>query len=111
MPTALLVLSLLGLFLTANALRPRARSSWFAVPSFFLAWPVGELAPQVIVLQAIGALVLVALGALDGPPGWVGLVLALVSWAGLSVLVRQAGRTDELVEVCLLYTSPSPRDS
>ena len=101
MPTALLVLSLLGLFLTANALRPRARGSWFAVPSFFLAWPVGELAPQVIVLQALGVLVLVAFGALDGPQGWAGVVRALVSWAGLSVLVRQAGRTDELVEVAL----------
>lgn len=101
MPTVLLVLSVVGLFLTANALRPRARGSWFAVPSFFLAWPVGELAPQVIVLQALGALVLILLGALAEPAGWVGLALAVVSWAGLAVLVRQAGQTDHRVEVAL----------
>ena len=98
----LLVLSVVGLFLTANALRPRARGSWFAVPSFFLAWPVGELAPQVIVLQALGALVLIAARAgSTNPPGWVGLGLAVVSWAGLAVLVRQAGHTDDRVEVAL----------
>lgn len=101
MPTVLLVLSLVGLFGTANALRPRVRGSWFAVPSFFLAWPVGELAPQVIVLQALGTLVLVLLGALDGPEGWVGLGLAVVSWGGLAYLVKAAGRTDDLVEVAL----------
>ena len=101
MPTVLLVLSVVGLFLTANALRPRARGSWFAVPSFFLAWPVGELAPQVIVLQALGALVLFLLGGLATPVGWVGLALAVVSWAGLAVLVHQAGQTDDRVEVAL----------
>ena len=101
MPTVLLVLSVVGLFLTANALRPRARGSWFAVPSFFLAWPVGELAPQVIVLQALGALVLFLLGGLATPAGWVGLALAVVSWAGLAVLVHQAGQTDDRVEVAL----------
>ncbi|MFN8024929.1 MAG: alpha/beta hydrolase [Acidimicrobiia bacterium] len=101
MATALLVLGVVGIFCTANALRPRVRGSWFAVPSFFVAWPVGELAPQVIVLQALGALVLILLGALDSWPGWVGLGLGLVSWAGLAVLVRQAGRTDDLVEVAL----------
>jgi acetyl esterase/lipase len=100
-PTVLLVLSVVGLFLTANALRPRARGSWFAVPSFFLAWPVGELAPQVIVLQALGALVLVILGALDEPAGWVGLGLGVASWAALLVLVRQAGRTDDLTDRAL----------
>jgi acetyl esterase/lipase len=100
-PTVLLVLGVVGACCTANALRPRVRGSWFAVPSFFLAWPVGELAPQVIVVQALGALVLVLLGALDGIQGWVGLGLALVSWAGLAVLMRQAGRTDDRVEVAL----------
>jgi acetyl esterase/lipase len=100
-PTVLLVLGVVGVCCTANALRPRIRGSWFAVPSFFLAWWVGELAAQVIVVQALGALVLVLLGALDGPEGWVGLGLALVSWAGLAVLVAQAGRTDEEVEVAL----------
>lgn len=97
----LCVLGVVGILCTANALRPRVRGSWFAVPSFFLAWPVGELAPQVIVLQALGALVLILLGALDGPEGWIGLGLGVVSWAGLAVLVRQAGRTDDLVEVAL----------
>jgi len=100
-PTVLLVLSVVGLLLTANALRPRVRGSWFAVPSFFLAWPTGELAPQVIVLQAVGALVLILLGALDGIAGWVGLGLAVVSWAGLAALVRQAGQTDDRVQVAL----------
>ena len=101
MATVLLVLSVVGLLLTANALRPRVRGSWFAVPSFFLAWPTGELAPQVIVLQALGALVMILLGALDGTAGWVGLGLAVVSWVGLAALVRQAGQTDDRVEVAL----------
>jgi acetyl esterase/lipase len=100
-PTAFLTLSLVGLVLTANARWPRPRRSVLAVPSFFLAWPVGELAPQVIVVQALGALVLVLLGALSGVEGWIALGLTLVSWAGLLVLIRQAGRTDDVVAAAL----------
>ena len=56
----------------SNAFRPSSRWQLLGV-SFFAAWLTGELAIWTIVLQAIGTVVFVALGALDAWPGWVGL--------------------------------------
>jgi acetyl esterase/lipase len=101
LPTTLLVLSLIGALLTANALLPRDRRSVFAVPSFFAAWPTTELAPQFLFVQVLGAAVLVELGALDDPAGVVALGIAIASWAGLVTIARRALRSGTVVEEAL----------
>jgi acetyl esterase/lipase len=100
-PTVFLVLSIVGLGLTANARFPRRPGSILAVPSFFAAWPVSELAPQVLVVQVVGATVLVAAGALRSTAGLVALALALVSWAGLLAIARESARSSGVVERAL----------
>ncbi len=101
MPTAFLVLSVLGLLLTLNAWFPRRCGSLLAAPSFFAAWPTTELAPQFLVIQVVGAVVLVWAGALDGAAGYAALVLAIVSWAGLVGIARQAARSFVVVDRAL----------
>lgn len=91
-PWLLLALSLIGAWFTFNAFRPSSRWQLIGV-SFFAAWLTGELAIWTIVLQAIGAGVLVALGALDAWPGWLGLGITLVSWVGLLVLSAVSRRS------------------
>jgi acetyl esterase/lipase len=100
-PTAFLVLSLLGLLLTLNARFPRPCGSVFAGPSFFAAWPTTELAPQYLVIQVLGAAALVWAGAFDGPAGYLAIAIAVVSWAGLVVIARQAARSFVVVERAL----------
>jgi acetyl esterase/lipase len=100
-PTAFLVLSVLGLLLTLNAWFPRRCGSLLAAPSFFAAWPTTELAPQFLVIQVVGAIVLVWAGALDGAAGYAALVLAIVSWAGLVGIARQAARSFVVVDRAL----------
>jgi acetyl esterase/lipase len=99
--TAFLVLSIVGLGLTANARFPRRPASRFAVPSFFAAWPTIELAPQFLVVQFVGALLFARAGALDSARGVVALALAVVSWIGLVVLSRQSARAGAVVERAL----------
>jgi acetyl esterase/lipase len=101
-PATFLALSLFGAVLTLNAYRPRRRDSLFVVPSFFAGWITGELAPQVLVVQVAGAVALAWSGALEGSAGWLGLGLAVVSWAGLVGLARRAGRSRPVVEAALV---------
>ena len=103
-PTAFLVVSLVGGALTLNAWCPRGRGSRFAVPSFFAAWPVTELAPQFLAVELVGAAVFVSLGALDATTGFVALGIALVSWAGLVAIARRAADSSAVVERALADT-------
>jgi hypothetical protein len=48
-PTAYLIVSLVGAAFTLNAYFPRDRRSVFVVPSFFAAWLTDELAVQHLV--------------------------------------------------------------
>jgi acetyl esterase/lipase len=97
-----LALSAFGALLTLNAYRPRRRDSIFVLPSFFAAWPTTELAPQFLVVQVLGTLAFVWSGALDEVVGWIGLALAVISWAGLVGIARGAGRSRTLVEAALV---------
>lgn len=95
------VLSIVGLLLTANACFPRRAGSLLAVPSFFAAWPTSELAPQFLVVQVVGAGVLIGAGALDSTAGVVALALAITSWAGLVALACESARSGRVVEAAL----------
>ncbi len=98
---AFLALSLFGAVLTLNARFPRTRRSIFAVPSFFAAWPVTELAPQILFVQVLGAAVFVRQGALHDGTGRVALGLAVVSWVGLVAIARCAASSGVVVERAL----------
>ena len=70
--TLLLILGILALVGVVNALRP-VRNLAFALPSWVAAWMTVELAPFLVAFDVVAAAVLVALGALDRPTGWIGL--------------------------------------
>ncbi len=69
--------------------------------SFLAGWLTDELAPHQLALQAFVVVVLVALGALSHPVGWVGLGLAGLAWAGLAVSLGRSRRAGEQLESAL----------
>ncbi|HEY7948113.1 MAG TPA: alpha/beta hydrolase [Acidimicrobiales bacterium] len=77
--------SLLGAALVLNAFRP-LRHEYLLVPSFFAGWYTGEMPVWHIVWQVAATAVFALLGAFGSWPGWVGLAVALCSWAGLGIL-------------------------
>ncbi|MEN8235393.1 MAG: hypothetical protein ABFR89_10790, partial [Actinomycetota bacterium] len=85
---ALLVLAAWSAAATFNALRP-FRHDWLLLPSMVWSWLVIGLHFQHVVVQVVLAAVLVSLGALVGPVGWIGLAVLLVSWAGSIVLLAR----------------------
>lgn len=95
-----LVVSALGALFTLNAYRP-FRFSLGLVTAFFASWLTIELAGHHLVWQAVATVVFARLGAFDHWPGWLGLAVTLVSWAGLAGLVRSARRVETEVETAL----------
>jgi acetyl esterase/lipase len=93
MPWLLLLLSLWGALGTLAAYHPSRHGRLRFVLSFFVGFITIELAPHIVAWQVAGAAVLVALGALDSWPGWLGLAIAVVSWTLLLVCVMQARRS------------------
>jgi acetyl esterase/lipase len=91
-----LIVSTIGLCFTATALRPPRRPEWLMPPAFFAAWLTTELAVWHLVWQLVATIVFIALGALDGWLGWVGLGLTLVSWWGLVHIVSASRRTSRV---------------
>jgi acetyl esterase/lipase len=59
---------------------------------FFTGWFVGELALQVLALQAIATILFVQAGVLESTPGRVGLIATLLSWALLIAAHRRSIR-------------------
>ena len=101
LPVLFLLATAVGAMFTMNALRP-ARRWWPLVgPGFFASWITGELAPHHLFWQAIATALFVWAGALAGWPGWVALVVVLVSWMGLFVLVSEARRSRGVVSAAL----------
>lgn len=88
MPTAYLVVSLIGLVFTLNAFRP-VRVEALAIFSFFSGWITSELPLHHLAWQAVAMAAFAVGGAFDGWQGWLGLAVTLVSWAGLVALARQ----------------------
>jgi acetyl esterase/lipase len=93
---AYLAVSLVGLALVANAFRPM-RQTVFLVPSFFAAWYTGEMPIWHIVWQAAATVVFAFAGAFGYWPGWVGLGITLVAWAGLLSLARVGNQANAVL--------------
>jgi acetyl esterase/lipase len=111
-PWLFLGASLVGAWFTWNGLRPMARASRRSVVSFFAGWLTTELALHHLGWQALMTLVFVWAGALRAWPGWVGLGITLVSWAGLVRCFRSARTAEDVVERALaLGLGPDYRDA
>jgi acetyl esterase/lipase len=100
MPTAFLIVSIVGLLFTLNAYRP-LRFDPIIVFTFFAGWLTSELPVHHLVWQALATALFVAGGALDGWQGYAGLAITAVSWCGLVGLAVQSSRAGAVVERAL----------
>jgi acetyl esterase/lipase len=80
---AYLGVSVLGALFVLNAFRP-VRHGLLSVQSFFAGWYTAEMPVWHIVWQAAATVVFAYLGAFGAWPGWLGLAVAVASWAGLA---------------------------
>ncbi|MEE2702561.1 MAG: alpha/beta hydrolase [Myxococcota bacterium] len=101
MSWTLLAVSLLGALCTWNAHHPRAAGSKLGLPSFLFGWLTGELAVHHIAWQALATALFIGGGALDGWPGWLGLLVTLGSWWGLLRLLPVARQSQVAIERAL----------
>src|SRR4051812_14065370 len=88
----LLALGVAALLGVVNALRP-ARSVFLLGASWASAWVSVELAPHLVVLSGIAAVVLVLLNGLDQTIGWIGLGCLVVADAIAIPMIVRALRT------------------
>ena len=86
---------------TALALWPPRRPGFLIPVAFFAAWLTSELALWHLLWQLAVAAVFVACGALGSWPGWAGLAVIGLAWAGLVVALVAANRTDRAFESAL----------
>jgi acetyl esterase/lipase len=100
LPVAFLIVSIIGALFTLNAFRP-LRVEVLAVPIFFAGWLTSELPLHHLAWQVLATAVFIALGALHGTAGQVGLAISVLSWAGLIALAAQASRAEGVLEVAL----------
>jgi acetyl esterase/lipase len=105
--TLFLVLAALSLAGILNALRP-LRAVPVLLPAFFWAWLVAELAPQLVVLVLIESGAFLLLGAVDGPRGWVALLLAGLTVLGLLRLIRSSERAADVADEALAEMPDGP---
>ncbi len=101
MAWAFLVVTLIGAWFTFNAYIPQRRSGPLIVPSFFAGWLTSELSAHHFAWQLVATVFFGAAGALGSWPGWVGLGITLLSWAGLLALVPISQRAEPVVESAL----------
>lgn len=94
-----LTVSVVGLLLTANALRPLG--GYAQIPSFFASWMVNELPIHTLVGFVGSAAYFVHEGALAEPAGWVALGVTALSCAGVSYLWRQGVHTERTLREAL----------
>jgi len=107
---AYLILSLLGLALVLNAFRP-VRGTVLLVPSFFAAWYTGEMPVWHVVWQAAVTVAFAFAGAFAYWPGWLGLGITVLAWAGLLLLAQVSNRAnDVLVRAEEEVPLPSPAE-
>jgi acetyl esterase/lipase len=109
MSWGLLAVSIVAVLLTVNAFSPVRREP-FTVISFALGWIPGELPIQVMLVEAIVVLLLALDGGLHHWPGWAGLALIVVSWAGLIRLAFVARQAKGLVDAALAEATMGPVD-
>ena len=97
----LLALGVVSVLLTANALRPVRWPTTAALFSFLAGWVTGDLPLLQGLVQGALAAVLVGMGGLQSWPGWLGLALLVVSWAGLVRAHAIAHRAADAMEEAL----------
>jgi len=102
MPWAFLVVTLIGALFTFNAYVPHKRTGPFIVPSFFAGWLTSELSGHHFAWQLFATVFFIWAGALEDWPGWLGLGITVVSWAGLLALVPISRRAEPVVEASLV---------
>ncbi len=98
------LLSVLGACLTINLYKPFVRTQSLTIPSFLCGWLVGELAFFVFVIQLLGTLLFLAVGAVTGWLGVLGLLLAVASWVGMAFYLQRAAQAGKEVEAALQAT-------
>jgi acetyl esterase/lipase len=96
-----LVVSIVGLGFTINALRPIRRPAFLLGFSFFSAWLTTELAVFHLAWQIVATAWFVSTGALRSWPGLLGLVLTGISWLSLAWMVTVALRTGAVMDAAL----------
>jgi acetyl esterase/lipase len=101
MPTAFLVVAIIGALLTLNAYRPLVRWGPLSIFAFFSGWLVSELPFHRIVWQLVLAAFFVWQGALDSWQGWLALAIIVASWLGHWYLVVEANKAREISEEAL----------
>ncbi len=97
MPWLFLAVTLVGAWFTFNAYLPHRHGSPLIVPSFFAGWLTGELSAHHFAWQLAATLFFVSAGALEAWPGWVGLGITGLSWAGLLLQLLLSARTRDVV--------------
>lgn len=102
MPTAFLVVSILGALLTVNAYRPLVQRGPLSVFAFFAGWLASELPFHRLALQVVVAAFFVWQGALDAWQGWVALALLAASWVAHWYLVGEANAARDVAEAALV---------
>jgi acetyl esterase/lipase len=100
-PWLFLIASLCGAWFSYNVYRPAFAGERRAAISFFAGWLVGELALHVIAAQVLATAVFVWAGALRAWPGWLGLLICVVSWIALGMHYWSAYAAEALVEQAL----------
>ena len=101
-PSLFLMVSIWGAWFTFNGLWPRYRGGRIAMVSFFAGWLTTELALHHIAWQVVFTGAFVWAGALAAWPGWLGLGITLVSWAGLLRCFFAARTAEDVVEAALV---------
>jgi len=94
-PWALLAFGLVMLLLSANLFWPLRRPSPIAPVSFFAGWLTGELAVHMMVLSLGVGVALMAAGALEAWPGWLGLAALGGGVYGLQRAYAEAERAGD----------------
>jgi acetyl esterase/lipase len=102
MPWIFLCVTLVGAWFTFNAYLPERARGPLVVPSFFAGWLTSELSHHHFAWQLVATVAFVMAGALEAWPGWVGLGVTLVSWAGLFGLSLRAWQAGEVFESALV---------
>jgi acetyl esterase/lipase len=96
-----LAFSLVGAAFALNAQRPFARDGRLSIGVFFAGWLTAELPMHHLVWQLLVTMLFIAAGALHTWPGFVGLAIVIVSWAGLVRMFVDARRAGGVVEHAL----------
>ncbi len=100
-PWLFLVVATIGAWFTFNTYRPIHWPAPAAAFSFFAGWLTTELALHHLAWQVGMTVVFAWMGALRAWPGWLGLVVTIVSWGALARAYGGARQAEGAVEAAL----------